>query len=106
MMTVLRPTHRVLVPVLALLCSAVPAMADVAHSYGGRFGVSYQRNPNAVPGTTVVLYEGRYSTTFTHQADNGLRFRFEIDLSVGNITPRRPSEPTVRPAATISLGSD
>ncbi|MEZ5750997.1 MAG: hypothetical protein R3D60_03170 [Paracoccaceae bacterium] len=106
MMTIQRPTRFLLALGLASATPLAPALADVSHSYGGRFGVSYQRDPNAAPGTTSVLYEGRYTTTFSHQTDNGLRFRFQVDLSVGNLAPRRPDDPSIRPSGTVSLSSD
>lgn len=80
---------RFLIPAFVLL-SAVPAAADVTHSYEGRFGVRYD---SAAPAgqQTRSLYEGRYTTTFTHQLDSGMRFRFDIGVLVSNYdSPRRP----------------
>ena len=85
---------RVLLPAaLALLTLAIqPALAEttVIHTVEGRFGVSYSSDPNTPRGGLQPLYEGSYTASFLHQADNGLRFRFDIGVVVGNIQSDRP----------------
>jgi len=79
-----------LVPIL-LIALPVPALADVSHAIEGRFGVAYSQGPGATRGQAEPLFEGRYTTTFDHQADNGMRFRFELGVMFGNLDPdRRP----------------
>lgn len=75
---------------LALVSLAsTSAQAEISHRYGGRFGVAYVSDPTIPNGTSRALYEGFFSTSVTHQADNGLRFRFELDIIVGNIDDPR-----------------
>ncbi len=88
---------RLLIPFL-LLTTAAPAAAEVTHVVQGRFGVSYS---SAAGGQTQPLYEGRYTTTFSHQSDNGLTFRFELGVALGNIDERRPWPVEPR---TVSVG--
>ena len=92
---------RRLLPAL-LIVTAMPATAEVSHRIEGRFGVAYQSNPNGT-GTTQPLYEGRYTSTFSHTADNGLTFRFELGVVVGNIPDR--GERASRGAYSIGLGT-
>ena len=68
-----------------VLLTAAPATADVTYSVEGRFGVAYSHD--AATGQTQArpMYEGRYTTTFSHQADNGVRFRFDLGIVVGNL---------------------
>lgn len=70
---------------LALLLASAPALADVSYSVGGRFGVAYREDPAHPGGQMMALYEGRYTTTYSHEADNGLRFRFDVSVVVGNL---------------------
>ena len=93
---------RCLLPVLLIL-GAVPASAEVSHRIEGRFGVAYQSNPDGSGGTTQPLYEGRYTSTFSHTADNGLTFRFELGVVVGNIPDR--GERAARDSYSIGLGA-
>lgn len=75
---------------LALAISAAaPAAAEVTHSIEARFGVAYSADANNPQGRMHALYEGRYTSTFTHQADNGLLFRFEFGIIAGNLDPDR-----------------
>ena len=71
---------------LSLICLVTPAVAEVTHNVDGRFGVSYVNDASG--SSAVPLYEGRYTTTISHQADNGLRFRFELSIVAGNIEER------------------
>jgi len=73
------------VSLLALLLASAPALADVSYSVGGRFGVAYREDPAHPGGQMMALYEGRYTTTYSHEADNGLRFRFDVSVVVGNL---------------------
>jgi len=79
-----------LVTLVTLAVSAAPALAEVTitHSIEGRFGVSYVSSGDGT-GRTRPLYEGRYTTTFAHQADNGLRFRFDLGVVIGNMDSDR-----------------
>ena len=70
---------------IALALASTPALADVSYSVGGRFGVSYREDPTRPGGQMMALYEGRYTTSYSHQADNGLRFRFDVSVVVGNL---------------------
>lgn len=83
---------------LTMAVSASPALAEVmvTHSVEGRFGVSYVSSGNGA-GRTQPLYEGRYTTTFAHQTDNGLRFRFDLGVIVGNIEADRSDRRAARP---------
>jgi hypothetical protein len=94
---------RPILPALFLSTLTLPATADVTvtHRIEGRFGVSYVRDPN---GSEHVqsLYEGRYTTTFQHDFDNGVTFRFELGLALGNLDsdqrgPRYPYAPVWDP---------
>ena len=88
-----------LIALAALTLAAAPVQAfEVTHSYGGRFGVAY--SSNAGQDRTHPLYEGRYSLGTVHRADNGLTFRFEMDVIVGNMPDRGPDR---RPANRESL---
>ena len=80
----LRPIPASLIA-LALALASTPALADVSYSVGGRFGVSYREDPTRPGGQMMALYEGRYTTSYSHQADNGLRFRFDVSVVVGNL---------------------
>lgn len=82
--------NRLLILSSVLFATVTSAQADMTHRYGGRFGVAYENGPTNPDGRTQALYEGFYSTQVTHQADNGLRFRFELDIVVGNINDPRP----------------
>lgn len=81
---------RPLTALAVLILASTSAQAEISHRYGGRFGVAYVSDPNNPNGTSRPMYEGFYSTAITHQADNGLRFRFELDIIVGNIDDPRP----------------
>ncbi|WP_417597948.1 hypothetical protein [Pararhodobacter oceanensis] len=83
---------------------ASPALADVTHHIDARFGVAYQSDPNSPNGRVQTLYQGRYTSTYTHRADNGLQFRFELGVEVGNFEPRRPS--AMAPNASIGVQFD
>ena len=87
--------------VAALMLFAAPAAAEttVVHSVEGRFGVSYVSDPNAPRGGMQSLYEGRYTASFRHQADNGLQFRFDIGVVVGNIPSDRRGHGLATPSA-------
>lgn len=100
----LRPIPASLIA-LALALASTPALADVSYSVGGRFGVSYREDPTRPGGQMMALYEGRYTTSYSHQADNGLRFRFDVSVVVGNIpTDNRPDISGI--SAGIILGQD
>lgn len=79
---------------------ALPAFADiesgtgVEHRVDGRFGVSIIDGPNGTSGTQG-LYEGRYTASFRHTADNGVRFRFDLGVAIGNFDSMDP--PRYRP---------
>ncbi|MCW1930886.1 hypothetical protein [Pararhodobacter zhoushanensis] len=92
---------RRLLPVF-LIMTAMPATAEVTHRIEGRFGVAYQSTPDG-GGTTQPLYEGRYTSTFSHTADNGLTFRFELGIVVGNIPDR--GERAARDSYSVGLGA-
>lgn len=92
---------RRLLPAILIL-SAAPAAAEVSHHIEGRFGVAYHATGNGT-GTTQPLYEGRYTSTFSHTADNGLTFRFELGIVVGNIPDR--GERASRDSYSIGLGA-
>lgn len=78
--------------ILLSLLLASPVAADVTHSIEARFGVAYRSGPAGAPGRLQELYEGRYTSTFTHQSDNGLRFRFDLGVAAGNFEPNYPGE--------------
>jgi hypothetical protein len=79
-------------PATAFALCATPAMAEIDHFFDYRFGVSYSDAPGGVGGRGQALYEGRYTTRFSHQTDSGVRFRFDLTVAVGNITDRRPPD--------------
>ena len=88
------PFRTALLTAILPLALPGPALADVSHSIQGRFGVAYTQGPGAAGGQAEPLFEGRYTTTFDHQADNGMRFRFELGVMFGNLDPdRRPQSP-------------
>lgn len=87
----MKPSFSGLLSALLPLALSGPVLADVSHSIQGRFGVAYTQGPGATRGQAEPLFEGRYTTTFDHQADNGMRFRFELGVMFGNLDPdRRP----------------
>lgn len=92
-------------PVVLLACAfGLPAAAEVTHNFEGRFGVGYQSDAATGQSRTRSLYEGRYTTRFTERTDNGLTFRFELDVIVGNM-PERGAR--YRPAAgQLGVGTD
>jgi hypothetical protein len=79
---------RLLLP-LILLTLALPAQAEVTHTVEGRFGVAY-RNDGTGAGQSGALYEGRYTASFAHRMDNGVRFRFDIGVVVTNFEGPAP----------------
>ena len=87
-----------------LMVLATPALADVTHHIDARFGVSYRSDANAPNGRAQPLYQGRYTTTYTHRADNGMQFRFELGVVVGNFEPRRPAR--LSPSGSLELEFD
>lgn len=93
-----------LISLVALTLAAAPVQAfEVTHSYGGRFGVAY--SSNAGQDRTHPLYEGRYTLGTVHRADNGLTFRFELDVIVGNLPDRgRDHRPVNRETLTGAVG--
>lgn len=93
-MTLFPPLKMIAVPAALLLgAGAVQAETTVIHAIEGRFGVSYNSDPNAPRGGLQPLYEGRYTTSFLHESDGGLRFRFDIGVVVGNIQSERQPHP-------------
>lgn len=84
---------------LLLIAAPLQAAADVTvtHQIEGRFGVSYATGPDG-RSQAQPLYEGRYTTTFAHDFDNGLTFRFELGVALGNFDPdtRGPRYPLPR----------
>jgi len=84
--------------ILPLILSG-PAFADVTHSIDARFGVSYRQDPSNPTGTARALYEGRYTTSFTHRSDGGLRFRFDLGIVVGNMDDTRRPRTAPQPQA-------
>ena len=89
---------------LSILLFAAPVQAlEITHSYGGRFGVAYAETEGR--GRAHALYEGRYSLGTVHRADNGLTFRFEMDVIVGNMPERGPDHrPVERRQVNGALG--
>lgn len=81
-------------PILSVLAFSLPlpavAETTVIHAIEGRFGVSYASDATGRQSGLQPLYEGRYTTSFLHQSDNGLQFRFDIGIIVGNMDPDRP----------------
>lgn len=72
--------------------AASPGFADVTHAIDARFGVAYISDPTQGPGRMHTLYSGRYTSTFSHESDTGMMFRFELGVEVGNFDPDYPSE--------------
>ena len=87
---------------LSLTAVAAPAAADVivTHHIEGRFGVAYTTDSSGAS-HSQPLYEGRYVTTFQHEYDNGLRFRFELGVALGDLPYDRRGQP-FPPARTRS----
>lgn len=86
---------------IALLPGA--ATAEVTHHIAGRFGVAYVADGQTGQSSLQSLYQGRYTMAIEHQADNGLRFRFELGIVTGNFDSEdRPAypRPDPRPGAT------
>lgn len=83
------PYSAALLSAILPLTLAGPVSADVSHSIEGRFGVAYSSGPGGIGGRAEPLFEGRYTTRLDHQADNGMRFRFELDVMFGNLDPDR-----------------
>lgn len=76
------------------------ASADVTHHVAGSFGVSYLSDAQTGQSSLQPLYQGRYTLAADHQADNGLRFRFELGIVAGNYDPEeRPIRPAPPPVA-------
>ena len=93
-----------LFPLAALILAATPLNAlEVTHNYGGRFGVAYSSTDGQ--SRAHPLYEGRYTLGTVHRADNGLTFRFEMDVIVGNL-PNRDRRPDDRQSLTGRVGID
>ena len=89
---------RIFVPAipLCLAVTAMPAAAEVTYHVQGRFGVAYTSDQSG--GSQVrPLYEGSVTTSFSHELDTGIRFRFDVGVVVSNYdTPAlvpRPSRP-------------
>lgn len=78
-----------LIPVL-ILTSASPALGEVTHHFTGRFGVTFTSGQNGAPGTSQPLYEGTYTARFSHQTDMGIRFRFDLGVTMSNFDSPRP----------------
>lgn len=92
-------------PFVLVFCAfGLPAAAEVTHNYEGRFGVAYQSDAAPGQSRTRPLYEGRYTSTFTQRSDNGLTFRFELDVIVGNMPERGARHRQA--AGQISVGTD
>lgn len=93
---------------VVLLCLVTtPAMAEVTHRMEGRFGVGYTSDPAPGQPFAQPMYEGRYTMGIAHRADNGMIFRFELGVAVGNLPDRGdwrgPSAPNARAGATLGL---
>ncbi len=90
---------RPILTVLLFAATALPAAAEVTitHNVEGRFGVSYVSGGNGTS-QTQPLYEGIYTTTFAHDFDNGMRFRFELGISAGNFDSDRRGPRSTYPA--------
>lgn len=82
---------------------AAPATAEVLQSFDGRFGVAYTSDPNGGPGQTRTLYQGRYTVALTQRTDNGMTFRFELQVIAGNIPPSDLDRPVLR---SMTIGRD
>lgn len=81
-----------LVAVLALspaLALAEP-FAPVTHSFETRFGVAYTRDDNTPRGRMEPFYGARYTVTFNHQTDNGMRFGLSMGVSLDNMNTPAP----------------
>ena len=75
-------------PVVAALCLAGPAQAQVTYGFESRFGVTYERDGETGesrprPGASAVL-----TMRLNHQFDNGLRFQVAIGVDAGNLRQR------------------
>lgn len=88
---------------LALMTLAAPVQAvEVTHNYGMRFGVSY--SGSAGQGRAQNHYEGHYTTRLTHQADNGVTFRFELSIIAGNIPDDERRRPLAPLTGSVGIG--
>ena len=74
------------------LMLSTPAVAEITTSIDARFGVGYRSDPSNAQSNLQSLYEGRFTTSITHQADNGLQFRFDLGVVIGNIDTPRPRD--------------
>ncbi len=92
-----------ILPVLAVMMVPVPSAADVTHSFDTRFGVAYVSDGSQ--SQMRGLYSGRYTSTFSHEADSGYVFRFEIELEVGNFSPNAPGAHRIQ-ASPVGFGAD
>ena len=88
------------------LLTAPMASAEVTHHIDARFGVGYRSDASRSQSQLQPLYEGRYSATFTERADNGMTFRFELSVVVGNLPERGERRPPVNGALSVGVGSD
>lgn len=102
---------RLLLSVLCLGCALhaaapAPAQTDVSYTVEGRFGVSSVQGPGG--SRTQALYETSFTTRFSHQTDNGMRFNFDLGVVMGNLpdTGRPRPGPRAPAAVGVSLGSD
>ncbi|MCB1406881.1 MAG: porin [Rhodobacteraceae bacterium] len=102
----MRPFAHAFSALVALLTMISSGQADVTHSMQARFGVTYRSNAQGPNGGLQGLYEGRFTSTFAHQADNGLRFRFEIEIESSNFEPYRTDTRVTAHRGTIGLSRD
>ena len=73
-----------------------PAAAEMTQTVETRFGVGYTSDPLQPRGGLQALYEGRYTASFDHQADNGVRFRFDLGIAIGNFDSQVPNPRPMR----------
>ena len=84
------------VSALAAILALGPALAlaepfaPVTHSFETRFGVAYTHNHDNRRSRMEPLYGARYTVTFNHQTDSGMRFGLSFGVSLDNMNTPAP----------------
>lgn len=88
--------HRRVSALAAALLALSPALAvaepfvPVTHAFETRFGVAYTRDGDNRRGRMEPFYGARYTVTFNHQTDNGMRFGLSMGVSLDNMNTPAP----------------
>lgn len=82
--------------ILPILLAAPASAVEVTHSFEARFGVGYQADQLNPRGRFQSLYQGRFTSSFAHTSDSGMRFQFDLGIEGGNMTSPWPDSRSLR----------